>query len=58
MLVGGMNIVHISRLLGHTDVRTIQYYLEVTLKNLQLEIRLKHPREKIEEKLNSKGERP
>ncbi len=51
LLTNGMNIVHISRFLGHTNVRTTQYYLDIQLKQLNREIKAKHPREKMEEKL-------
>jgi len=54
LLVNGMNIVHISRLLGHTNVRTTQYYLDIHLKQLKREIKAKHPRERMEEYLVNK----
>jgi len=51
LLANGMNIVHISKLLGHTNVRTTQYYLDVDMKQLKREIQAKHPREKMEKDL-------
>jgi integrase/recombinase XerD len=51
LLVSGMNVAHISRLLGHSNVRTTQHYLDVDLKQLKREIKAKHPREKMEEDL-------
>lgn len=56
LLVNGMNIIHISKLLGHTNVRTTQYYLDLNLMQLQREIRAKHPRERMEKKLVQKEE--
>ncbi len=56
LLVNGMNIILISKLLGHTNVRTTQYYLDLNLMQLQREIRAKHPRERMEKKLVQKEE--
>ena len=54
LLVNGMNIAHISRLLGHTNVRTTQYYLDIQLKQLKREIKAKHPRERMEKNLTNR----
>ena len=58
LLVYGMNVVYISRLLGHSRIQTTQYYLKVSLKQLQREIKAKHPRKKIEEILKNQGGNP
>lgn len=55
LLANGMNIVHISRFLGHSRIQTTQYYLKVSLKQLQQEIKVKHPRNKIEEIFINQG---
>jgi len=56
LLVNGMNVVYISKLLGHSRINTTQYYLNVNLKQLKQEIRAKHPRIKMEKYLKNKEE--
>ena len=56
LLVNGMNVVYISKLLGHSRINTTQYYLNVNLKQLQREIKAKHPRIKMEKYLKNKEE--
>ncbi len=56
LLLNGMNVVHISKLLGHSRVQTTQYYLRVDLKKLKKEIQAKHPRERMEKYLKDKEE--
>ena len=56
LLVNGMNVVYISTLLGHSRINTTQYYLNVNLKQLQREIKAKHPRVKMEKYLKNKEE--
>ncbi len=54
LLLNGMNVVHISKLLGHSRIETTQYYLRVNLKKLKQEIQAKHPRERMEKYLKDK----
>ena len=54
LLVNGMNVMHISKLLGHSRVKTTQHYLNIDLKNLEKEIRRKHPRIRMEKYLINK----
>ena len=56
LLLNGMNVVHISKLLGHSRIETTQYYLRVDLKKLKKEIQAKHPRERMEKYLKDKEE--
>ena len=56
LLLNGMGIVYISKLLGHSDIRTTKSYLHINLKNLKAEMRTKHPREKM--KINNKINKP
>ncbi len=49
-----MNVVHISKLLGHSRIETTQYYLRVDLKKLKKEIQAKHPRVRMEKHLKTK----
>jgi hypothetical protein len=46
-----MGILHISKLLGHADIRTTQGYLSVKLKELAKELSEKHPRGSMEQTL-------
>ena len=48
LLLNGMNILYISKLLGHSDIRTTKSYLHLNLKNLKAELKIKHPREKMQ----------
>ena len=56
LLLNGMNVVHISKLLGHSRIETTQYYLKVDLKKLKQEIKAKHPRERMEKYLKDREE--
>jgi len=56
LLLNGMNVVHISKLLGHSRIETTQYYLRVDLKKLKREIQAKHPRERMEKYLKDREE--
>ncbi len=56
LLLNGMNVVHISKLLGHSRIETTQYYLKVDLKKLKKEIKAKHPRERMERYLKDREE--
>jgi len=56
LLLNGMNVVHISKLLGHSRIETTQYYLRVDLKKLKKEIQAKHPRERMEKYLKDREE--
>ncbi len=58
LLLNGMNVVHISKLLGHSRIETTQYYLRVDAKKLKKEIQAKHPRERMEKYLKNKEETP
>ena len=44
LLLNGMSIAYISKLLGHTDIRTTQIYLKVKTVELKNELAQKHPR--------------
>ncbi len=48
LLLNGMNIVYISKFLGHSSIKTTRGYLHVDLKQLQQEINAKHPRVRME----------
>jgi len=54
LLLNGMNIVYISKLLGHSSIKTTRGYLHVDLKNLKQEINAKHPRVRMEKHLKNK----
>ena len=54
LLREGMNLVAISRLLGHAKLETTQGYLRVEMVDLSQELRRKHPRHALETRL--KGE--
>ena len=45
LLENGMGVVHISKLLGHVEIRTTQLYLNVQTRKLKTVLRQKHPRE-------------
>ncbi len=51
LLLNGMNIVYISKLLGHSSIKTTRGYLHIDLKQLKQEINAKHPRVRMEEYL-------
>ncbi len=53
LLLNGMNIVYISKLLGHSSIKTTRGYLHVDLKNLKQEIKAKHPRVRMEKHLKN-----
>ncbi len=54
LLLNGMNIVYISKLLGHSSIKTTRGYLHIDLKQLKQEIKAKHPRVRMEEYLKYK----
>ncbi len=56
LLSNGMSIAYISKLLGHSDIRTTQIYLNVKLKNLKKELDQKHPRLTFEKQLQNTEE--
>jgi integrase/recombinase XerD len=45
LLENGMGVVHISKLLGHVEIRTTQLYLNVQTRKLKTVLRQRHPRE-------------
>ncbi|MBA7544561.1 Tyrosine recombinase XerD [subsurface metagenome] len=47
LLLNGMGIGYISKLLGHTEIRTTQVYLRVQHLDLKKEMEKKHPRNKL-----------
>ncbi len=54
LLLNGMNIVYISKLLGHSSIKTTRGYLHIDLKHLKQEINIKHPRVRMEKHLKNK----
>ncbi len=54
LLLNGMNIVYISKLLGHSSIKTTRGYLHIDLKQLKQEIKDKHPRLSMEKHLKNK----
>ncbi len=54
LLLNGMNIVCISKFLGHSSIKTTRGYLHVDLKQLQQEINAKHPRMRMEKYIKNK----
>jgi integrase/recombinase XerD len=44
LLINGMSIAHIRKLLGHTELRTTQIYLNIQTRNLKRLLEMKHPR--------------
>ncbi len=54
LLLNGMSIVYISKLLGHSSIKTTRGYLHIDLKNLKQEIKTKHPRVRMEKHLKIK----
>ncbi len=56
LLLNGMGIAYISKLLGHSDIRTTQVYLKVNTFELKNELAKKHPRITYEkQRKNTKG---
>ncbi len=56
LLLNGMSIAYISKLLGHSDIRTTQIYLKVETIVLKNELAQKHPRLTFEKQLQNKKE--
>ncbi len=54
LLLNGMNIVYISKLLGHSSIKTTRGYLHVDLEHLKQEINTKHPRVRMEKYIKNK----
>lgn len=44
LLMNGMGVAYISKLLGHTEIRTTQIYLKINAKELKEVLNKKHPR--------------
>jgi len=44
LLMNGMGVAYISKLLGHTEIRTTQIYLKINAKELKEVLKKKHPR--------------
>ena len=47
LLEAGMNLTHISTLLGHEDVKSTQVYLHIRRRNLARQLQDKHPRNRM-----------
>jgi len=47
LLLNGMGIGYISKMLGHTEIRTTQVYLRVQTLDLKKELQKKHPRNNL-----------
>jgi len=45
LLESGMGVMHISKLLGHVEIRTTQLYLNIQTRELKTVLQHKHPRE-------------
>ena len=56
LLLNGMSIAYISKLLGHSDIRTTQLYLKVKTVELKNELDRKHPRLNFEKQLQNTKE--
>jgi len=56
LLLHGMSIAYISKLLGHSDIKTTQTYLRVKTRELQHELVLKHPRVLLEKQFQNMKE--
>ncbi len=54
LLLNGMNIVCISKFLGHSSIKITRAYLHIDLNNLNQEINAKHPRVRMEKHLKNK----
>ncbi len=54
LLLNGMNVVYISKFLGHSSIKTTRGYLRIDLKDLKQEINAKHPRARMEKQLKNK----
>ena len=52
LLHNGMGVGYISNLLGHVEIRSTQTYLKVNARELEREIRHKHPRAAFEKRLS------
>jgi integrase/recombinase XerD len=62
MLVNGMSVAHIRKLLGHTELRTTQIYLNFQNQELKQILEEHHPRNRIgrnqcKEERNTRHER-
>jgi site-specific recombinase XerD len=44
LLVNGMSVAHIRTLLGHTELRTTQIYLNIQAQELKQVLEERHPR--------------
>ena len=51
-----MSVSHISALLGHADLRTTQIYLRVSTRQLKQQLDHKHPRQRIEQIIQTRKE--
>jgi len=54
LLLNGMNILYISKFLGHSSIKTTRGYLHIDLNHLKQEIKAKHPRVRMEKHLKNK----
>ena len=54
LLLGGMSVIHIRKLLGHEDVATTRYYLDLKLKELREKLSENHPRKRMDKTLQKK----
>jgi integrase/recombinase XerD len=55
LLVNGMSVAHIRKLLGHTELRTTQIYLNIETRDIKKILEERHPRNHLGR--NSKEQR-
>jgi integrase/recombinase XerD len=57
LLVNGMSVAHIRKLLGHTELRTTQIYLNIEIRDIKKVLEERHPRNHLgKQQLRKKGD--